>query len=366
MGASGLGSTAAPSGGGSSSGNDFTTVLQDLVKPGSPVKRGSVVAEFDRQYMRTRFDDYKANVAQAEASFGKMKAELAVEWEAHQQSISSAKSAWEKAVLDLKTLPVQSAITSEVYRLAASQAEASLKELRTEAPHLRAREQAQIRNAEIELTQARNELRRVQMNVDRMVVKAPIDGITVMQPIFRGSEFSNIEKGDQLYPGQLFMRVVDTSSMMVAATVNQVDVEKIRMGAKARIRFDAYPDLELPAHVYSVGALGKISRYRSGFVSEVPIGLKIDKMDPRVIPDLSVGVDVILDTERDATLVPLESIFSDEGAGQAPFVFVKNAGGWERRPVSLGVADNIEVVVRSGLRPGEVIAAEWPAGERRR
>jgi multidrug efflux pump subunit AcrA (membrane-fusion protein) len=44
-------------------------------------------------------------------------------------------------------------------------------------------------------------------------------------------------------------------------------------------------------------------------------------------------------------------------------VFVKNQGGWQRRPVSLGPADNNTAVVRSGLRPGEVIAAEWPAGE---
>ena len=364
MGAGGLGSTASgiPNSGGGGGGNDYMTVLQRLIKPGSAVKHDDVVAEFDRQYMTTRLDDYKANVAQAEASFRKMKAELAVEWKAQQQSIAAAQSAWEKALLDLQTRPVQSAITSEIYELAASQAEASLKELRGEAPLLQARELAQVRNAEIELMQARNELRRAQRNVDRMEVKAPIHGITVMQPMFRGSEFSTIQQGDQLYPGQLFMQVVDTSSMVVNATVNQVDVEKIRMGARARVRFDAYPDLELPAHVYSVGALGKISRYRASFISEVPIRLKLEKLDPRVIPDLSVSADVILETEQDATLAPLESIFSD-AAGKSPFVFVKNQGGWQRRPVSLGPADNTTAVVRSGLRPGEVIAAEWPVGE---
>ena len=99
---------------------------------------------------------------------------------------------------------------------------------------------------------------------------------------------------------------------------------------------------------------------RAAFVKEIPVILKLDKLDPRVIPDLSVSVDVELDSEKQvATVAPLSAIFRDGDAG-SPYVFVKSGEGWERREVQLGLTNNLVVAVRSGLRPGEVVAAEVP------
>jgi hypothetical protein len=36
----------------------------------------------------------------------------------------------------------------------------------------------------------------------------------------------------------------------------------------------------------------------------MPVIFKLDQMDPRVIPDLSVSIDVVLDTEQAETVVP--------------------------------------------------------------
>jgi hypothetical protein len=47
---------------GGSGGSDFALVLLQVAKPGSHVKKGEVVAEFDRQYQLNRLDDYKATV----------------------------------------------------------------------------------------------------------------------------------------------------------------------------------------------------------------------------------------------------------------------------------------------------------------
>jgi multidrug efflux pump subunit AcrA (membrane-fusion protein) len=98
---------------------------------------------------------------------------------------------------------------------------------------------------------------------------------------------------------------------------------------------------------------------RPNWVKEIPIVLKLDAMDARVIPDLSVSVDVVLDTDPNATLAPVESVFRDPRSGE-PFVFVRGGSGWERRPVELGPASNVAAVIRSGVRPGEVVAAEYP------
>jgi len=74
----------------------------------------------------------------------------------------------------------------------------------------------------------------------------------------------------------------------------QVCVERLRIGSRAKVHFDAYPDLELPARVYSVGGIARQGGQRATYVKEIPIKLKLEKTDPRVIPDLSVSADVLL------------------------------------------------------------------------
>lgn len=338
-------------------------VLQKVVKPGSHVKKGEVVAEFDRQYMLTRLDDYNASVMQTQAALMKLKSDLTIMRHAHQQSIAKAKGALDKAKLDLKTVPVLSSINAERAKLAVEETEMRYKELMNEVKPVETSLSSQIRNAEIELQQANIELKRAQLNADRMILKAPIDGLTVMQSIPRGGELAQVQEGDQLYPGIMFMSLVDTRTMIINATVSQADVERLRLGAKARVRFDAYPGLELPAHVFSVGGIAKPGGQRASYVKEIPVRLRLDQMDPRVIPDLSVSADVIIGSEPEQTaVVPVGSIFRDNPA-QSPYVFVQSAAGWVRREIELGLTNHIAAAVKSGLKEGELVAMERPPNQ---
>ncbi len=364
MGTSGIGSTSAsldPGGGGGGGGgmNDFMLVLQKAAKPGAHVKKGDVVAEFDRQYMLLRLDDYKASVVQAEASLRKLRADLDVTRKAHDQSIAKAKAVLDKAQLDMKTLPVLSDMDVVRTKLAVEEAEQKYKEVQDESRLVEISLASQIRNSEIDVQQTKIELRRAEANADRMLIKSPIDGLTVMQTIIRGSDLAQAQEGDQLFPGMMFMTIVDPRSMVISATVNQADVERLRMGARARVHFDAYPDLDLPARVYSVGGIAKPGGQRATFVKEIPIKLKLEKMDARVIPDLSVAVDVVTESEtQQATIAPLASIFRDTPS--QPYVFVQTPAGWTRRPVELGVVSNTHAAVRSGLKPNEIVALDRP------
>jgi multidrug resistance efflux pump len=83
-------------------------------------------AEFDRQYMLQRLDDFRATVAQADASYKKLLAQIDVNKKAHDQTIGSAGGGRRQAKLDMKTLPVLSAMDSERRKLALEEAEARL------------------------------------------------------------------------------------------------------------------------------------------------------------------------------------------------------------------------------------------------
>lgn len=355
----GGGGTVVITGGGGGARVGFGLVLVSTAKPGSWVKKGDIVAEFDREDMLNRLDDFKARVTQAEATIKSIRAQLEVLKDAHQHSIRVAKANLDKALLDLKTIPVRSANASEILRLNAEEAEATHKQLLSEVKFMEQSLSAQLRIAELARDEAKVELQRVQANVDRMVVRAPIDGMVVMQTVIRGGEQAQIQAGDQIGPGQPYMRIVDPSSMLVDAAVNQVDAERIRVGAQATVRFDAYPDLALPARVVAIGAMPKAAGWRLEYVKEIPVTLKLERLDPRVIPDLSVSADVEIAAEQAAAVVPLEAVFRD-APGRPPYVFVRRGSAWETRPVELGLVNHIAAAVRSGLKAGEVIALRRP------
>lgn len=341
-------------------------MLEKAVPPGTHVKKGDTIAEFDRQYMLLRLDDYKASLAIAENNMTVEKAQIAVEKKAHAQLVESAKGELDKARLDMQKIPVLSAIDTERTKLALAEAEARYKQLLFEVKYVDISEKAQIRASEIDLQETRIETRRAELNADKLIVKAPIDGLTVMQSTWRGDQLGQIRPGDQLWPGQSLMSVVDPSSIIVEARVNQVDAQRMRIGQRARIRFDAYPDLELPGHVYSIASMPKPGTFRATYIGEIPVRIKLEKLDPRVIPDLSVSADVILASEPRATVAPLAAIFHDRAGQDAKsYVYLRAGGRWEPKEVELGPASNISVAVRSGLKPGDTVALDRPGSESR-
>jgi HlyD family secretion protein len=371
LGANGLGSTSAgllgtgqgggggnAGGGGGGGGSDFSLVLLEVAKPGSHVKKGDIVAEFDRQYQLNRLDDYKATVAQLDANVKKLKADLATAEEAHRQLVNSSKANWDKALLDLKTAEVRSAIEAEDLQLAARETEAQYKQVAAEAKLVEGSQRSQIRASEIDRDQAKIELDRATMNVNRMVVRAPMDGIVVMQSIWRGGDFGQVQQGDQIWPGMTFMQIVDPSSMVIMGNVNQVDAESVRLGSKAIARLDAYPGSQFAARVVGVGAMTKPGAWRPNFMREIPIRLKLEQIDPRVIPDLSASTDILLASEKQATLAPLDAVFFEAAK---PFVFLQTSSGWQRREIELGLRNHVAAVVRAGVLPGDVVALERAA-----
>ncbi|MCX7603246.1 MAG: HlyD family efflux transporter periplasmic adaptor subunit [Bryobacteraceae bacterium] len=334
-------------------------VIQSMARPGSFVRKGDVVAEFDTQFQLLRLDDYRATVEQAERTLRSMDAQIDVARKSYRQTLEQARAAVEKAKLDIKTIPVRSVIDAEILRLSLEQAEANLRMVEAAIPQQEISLRSQRRQAELDLQQAKLELERAQRNVERMIVRAPIDGMFVAETIRRGNEFGQIQAGDQVFPGQMFGRIVDPGSMLVSATVNQADVESVRIGAKATLRFDAFPGLELPGHVVGIGAMTQPGRARAEYVREVPVMVKIDRMDPRVIPDLSVSVDVLVDRADDVLLVPREAVFREPDSRE-PFVYVKNGDRFEKRPVEIRLANFVQAAVASGVRKGELVALERP------
>jgi hypothetical protein len=155
-------------------------------------------------------------------------------------------------------------------------------------------------------------------------------------------------------PGQPFMRVVDLSSMAVEATMSQTDCESIHPGQKAKVHFDAYPDLILDAHVESVGTFAS-ARRSSFYVRRIPVRIAIEGSDPRVLPDLTASADVMIGADDDGLLIPRDAVTE---SGGKPVVFVRQGETLTPREVEIGAVGNLQVAVVAGLQEGEEIAVQ--------
>ena len=354
----GMGGGGGPSGGGGGPGGaDFNLVLLRLAKAGTHVKKDDVVAEFDPTNQLTRLDDYKDTVIQTDNQIKRMMANLAANKESHDQTVRASKATWDQALLDLKTAPVRSDIDKEKYQLAVEEADAKYKQLVYEDTLVDESQRAQIRVSELTRGQSDIELQRAVNNVGRMTIKSPMDGIAVMASIVRNGEYGQVREGDQVNAGQPFLTIVDPRSMVLNATVNQVDAERLRLGMKASVHLDAYPDIDLPGTLIGIGAMSKTSTFRAGFVGEIPVRLRIERMDARVIPDLTGSAEVVLGAEKNAVVLPRAAVFEENGGS---FVYVQGPQGWTKKQVQTGLSSFTTVAIQSGVQKGEVVALQRP------
>ena len=343
-------------------------ILMYLVEPGAMVKQGDIVAKFELKWLEDHIDDRRSAMVVSESQVDKRRAEQMIEQETARQAAVTAKAEYEKAKYDLRTAEVRSEIEAEVLKNLAQQGEAAYKQLEEELVLMKQAHESELNALKITVAEERLHLERHLRDFERMEVASPVNGLVVMEPQYRGGgSISQTEEGDQVYPGSLFMRIVDLSKMVLTAYVNQVDVQKVRVGQKADVHLDAYPGLSFEGSVVNIGAIaqagsGNSSGFSFGggsglFLKTIPVDIEITSDDNRVIPDLSASADIHIATNDEGLLAPREAVRMD---GEKPFVYVRRGESIERRDVELGRKSDTHVVVVSGLNAGDEVLLESP------
>jgi HlyD family secretion protein len=191
-------------------------------------------------------------------------------------------------------------------------------------------------------------MQQAEQNASRMVVRSPLPGVVVLRMNWRGNSMVEVQEGEEARPGMSLMLVVDPSSMLVRVKVNQADVHVLQAGQSARISLDAYPGLEFPGRVEQVAPVGTSSRLTDKVRNFVAL-VSIQGNHPKLMPDLSAAVDVELERQDNAIVVPRDAIVAEKDKFS---VQVIDGDRVRSRPVTLGSMNDHEVVVASGLEPG--------------
>lgn len=338
-------------------------VLAKLAEAGTVVPAGTVVAEFELRWLVDHIKDRQSIQSVVEANKRKREAQVQILKETERQARVAAKAEYDKAMLDLGTAEVRSEIEAEVLKNLADEKRATFEQLKVEGGLMETVHAADLRGEELEVTEEVLHVERHLRDLERLQVKTPINGMVVRESMFNKSGvFAQTKEGDRVYPGALFMRIVDTSQMVVSASVNQVDAQSIQIGDEAVVELDAYPGERFEGHVTEIGAVaasGGAAKYgRSGngaYVKHIPVRVLIDAQDERILPDLSAGVDILLSGSDEGVLVPREAIRADADAKGDEFVYVASDGRFRRRPVRVQDVSDTMALVATGLAAGEEV-----------
>ncbi len=330
-------------------------VLLDLANSGSYVKKGQLLARLDAQAAQDHIDDLNDTIAAASNDVQKRQAEQKVEWENMQQTLRVAKSQLDKAKLDFSAGEVKTDIERELLKLSVDEAEARYKQQQNDVAFRKASQTAELRILQLTLERHRRHMGRHAHDLLKYTITAPMAGLVVMSSVFRGGEMAQIRQGDQVYPGQQILKVVDARGMQVEGSVSQSDSGDLRLNQFASVGFDAFPEMKFNGKVYSIGALA-VGGFRQNFyIRAVPVRVQIEGSDPRLIPDLSAHCDVVLETVPDQVQVPSGAIQEENGKF---FVQVKSGDRFEKREVKPGKKSFTHTAVLSGLKAGDEVRVD--------
>lgn len=325
-----------------------------LIKEGSVVAAGSVVARIDDP-------DLQLAIKQAEATLAVQQARLV--------QLRAGARAEEIALVEATVAQAETTLAAAERELARTQqlfndglvARASVDRASTDVELARARlrasreqlalvkqgprqedidvQMAQIRQAEATVVQVRARLR-------DLAITSPIGGVVLRV---------NVERGAVISTATVLATVATVRPVEVHVPLPETDLARLRRTSMARIRVDALPDRLFEGRIARVApALDAASRTARAVVV-------LPNADLALRPGMFARVTIVFD-ERQALVVPSDAVVR---RGEAAVVFVlKEDESVEERTVRVGYVEGNRSEIVEGLSAGESIVTAGQQGLR--
>ena len=332
--------------------------LIELVPEGAHVRRGDLLVRLDGSQLETDLVKLKSESARAEAELDALEqATIPLEMEEFDLQLQDLQFqyATEKQILaDTRELVERNLVS----RREIDQQESKLAGLEAKTTQIkkhRALATAHLHPAKLTQARAVVEAARQQLALARQqftncVITAPSDGLAVYLPLHIGTEFRSVRVGDTLYPNQPFLCIPDMNEFIVPCFIPESDLARVHAGQSARVTPLAYPDLQLAATVESIGLMAQAQPGYPAWQKYFRVVIRIDQVEGRLRPGMSLHVEVCSYTRPDAILIPRTAVQWDQGKA---FCQVRTVKGNERRNLKIGWSDARHHEVMEGVTPGD-------------
>ena len=271
-------------------------------------------------------------------------------------SLSRARAERDTAVANLRAAVAQEGVHATTILIADSELLMAKAEVQ--------RAIAAVAKMEAALSQAKVEL-------ERTVIRAPIDGVVIGRNIDRGQTVAA-----SLEAPTLFTIANDLAKMKVETSVDEADIGLVRLGQRATFTVDSYPARNFKGTVIQIRKAPALSQN----VVTYTVIVSAENPDLALFPGMTAYVEIVVDeatnvlrvpnaalrfSPRDGLTVKAEPFYGAETADdRADLVWILDADGQPARvPVRIGISDGIVTEIVSGrLKDGqEVITLAVPS-----
>jgi HlyD family secretion protein len=274
-----------------------TLTIVRMIPAGTRVKQGDLLVEFDRQAQVRDFIDKQAEYGKLVDQVAEEQAKESAARAKDETELKQAEDNLRKTELEIQKAEIVSRIDAEKNQENLDEAKATYGQLRETFDLKRKAAQAAIRILEIQRDRTQQTMLHAQANADLMQIRSPLDGVVVLNTIWKQGTMGEVQEGDQVRPGVPFMQVVNPATMQVRVMANQQDFPSLQVGQTAKVRLDAYPDLVFAAKLDQLAPIGEGGDFSDKLRSFLVI-VSIAGNDPKLMPDLSAAVDVDVDVAK--------------------------------------------------------------------
>ncbi len=266
---------------------------------GDTVRQDDVLVELDAKELEASLAGSEARFAADEASLKASEANLISE----QARIFGARASYQNAVADWER---QQALFKS-----GDVSQSALDTARTEMDRTKSAYDAAVANLEtlkanVEAARARvaaskAEVDRAMRNVEYATIRAPYDGVITR----RIANVGEVALGTISNMGGTLMVLEDQSKMLVKARLAEMDAPRVKVGQKARVYVNGYPDETFEGTLRRLGMT--VLRHTDGtmyFETEIVL----DTKGTRVSSGTSANVDIEIETINEVLLAPSQAV----------------------------------------------------------
>ncbi len=226
--------------------------------------------------------------------------------------------------------------------------------------------QAQLRRRDVErargeVAQIENQLAQQTVQLTETRIIAPISGEVVGKYLEEGELVASATAG--FAQGAALVRIADLNRMQVRVNINEVDVARLRVGMAVDIEVDGIPEKTFSGKVAAIAPSSLTqnqpassgSQNASGQSGVVRFAMKVAvaDRDSRLRPGMTAGVGIILNRHSQALILPAEAL---QSGNKVTLVTGSGASlSKTTRTVTVGLKNDSQVEVLSGLRKGDVV-----------
>jgi HlyD family secretion protein len=302
-------------------------VAEILADFNTQVKKDQVIARIDAQSFELRVSQARADVDAARSAVAVAESSLAAQKaEAARVRVNLADA--ERDFNRKKTLVDKNFISPAELDKAKTLFEATREQVRAVEAQTGVAA-SQITSAQAAVKQREALLRQAQVDLERTIIRAPVDGTVILRNVDAGQTVAA-----SLQAPVLFTIAKDLRDMQVEAAIDEADVGRLRAGQEASFSVDAFPRRSFSGQIRQI----RKSPVNVQNVISYTVVISAANPDQALLPGMTANVRVVVDKRDNVLKVPNAALRYRPAAGRLWIV------GENAKPVP--------VSVRTGLSDG--------------